>query len=392
MSHNETKVPERELSPKSVVDPKNPNNTVKAEDITSGVSSSAGGNNKSIDENVLKNLNPQEAKLYKMYGKLPNKKDLIHRKLQERKYFDSGDYALSKANGGDGVKYQHFNNLPLTNPSGLRESIIKRRMSNGSPNEDGSTNNGSEANSGGRPSIPLSPPSGESPSLVTQNSASSVVSSISSNLNPHMGSISGSSIPVSGSITKAPAIPVVPAVPVVPTIPSGSSRSSSLRSSVSGSSLKMHHSKSNSVNSTDSGRSSARSSPGNSPSALSQLRSPPLNNNDSVNSLNSLSSLDSAKSEEKSNSNSFDTGAYIEQSNCGNQSIDTGSDNVHTIKKTNSTSANTPLSQSISVSHDKDSQMTTTTKRDYNSPTGEMHESKRTSTTTDYFAPKDHHD
>lgn len=36
-----------------------------------------------------------------MYGKLPNKKDLLQNKLKERKYFDSGDYALSKAGKSD---------------------------------------------------------------------------------------------------------------------------------------------------------------------------------------------------------------------------------------------------------------------------------------------------
>lgn len=60
-------------------------------------------------------LNEEEQKLFRLYGKLPNKKDILHKKLevripdivpcasltvkplQERKYFDSGDYALSKA-------------------------------------------------------------------------------------------------------------------------------------------------------------------------------------------------------------------------------------------------------------------------------------------------------
>lgn len=81
----------------------------------------------------LSKLTPQELKIYKMYGRLPGKKDLFQHKLQERKYFDSGDYALRRA----GVKSDDLqtspvanNNLPLTNPSGLRESIIKRRMSN----------------------------------------------------------------------------------------------------------------------------------------------------------------------------------------------------------------------------------------------------------------------
>jgi hypothetical protein len=42
-------------------------------------------------------MSPDEAKLFRLYGKLPNKKDLLQNKLKERKYFDSGDYALSKA-------------------------------------------------------------------------------------------------------------------------------------------------------------------------------------------------------------------------------------------------------------------------------------------------------
>ncbi|KAF2271326.1 Endosulfine-domain-containing protein [Westerdykella ornata] len=45
----------------------------------------------------LSKLNPEEQRLFRLYGKLPNKKDLIQNKLKERKYFDSGDYALSKA-------------------------------------------------------------------------------------------------------------------------------------------------------------------------------------------------------------------------------------------------------------------------------------------------------
>jgi len=42
-------------------------------------------------------MNADEARLFRLYGKLPNKKDLLQNKLKERKYFDSGDYALSKA-------------------------------------------------------------------------------------------------------------------------------------------------------------------------------------------------------------------------------------------------------------------------------------------------------
>ncbi|KAI4245128.1 MAG: hypothetical protein L6R40_002727 [Gallowayella cf. fulva] len=52
----------------------------------------------------VSSLSEEEQKLFRLYGKLPNKKDLLQNKLkshfstsQERKYFDSGDYALSKA-------------------------------------------------------------------------------------------------------------------------------------------------------------------------------------------------------------------------------------------------------------------------------------------------------
>ncbi|KAF2872489.1 camp-regulated phospho protein/endosulfine conserved region-domain-containing protein [Massariosphaeria phaeospora] len=42
-------------------------------------------------------MSADEQRLFRLYGKLPNKKDLLQNKLKERKYFDSGDYALSKA-------------------------------------------------------------------------------------------------------------------------------------------------------------------------------------------------------------------------------------------------------------------------------------------------------
>ncbi|KAI9829027.1 MAG: hypothetical protein M1832_000050 [Thelocarpon impressellum] len=45
----------------------------------------------------INSLSEEEQKLFRLYGKLPNKKDLLQNKLKERKYFDSGDYALSKA-------------------------------------------------------------------------------------------------------------------------------------------------------------------------------------------------------------------------------------------------------------------------------------------------------
>lgn len=88
----------------------------------------------------LRTLAPQELKLYKLYGKLPSKKDLLKHKMQERKYFDSGDYALKKAGVANPADVSN-NNLPVTNPSGLRESIIRRRLSNSAGSVDTSSFN-----------------------------------------------------------------------------------------------------------------------------------------------------------------------------------------------------------------------------------------------------------
>ncbi|KAF2857514.1 hypothetical protein K470DRAFT_194314, partial [Piedraia hortae CBS 480.64] len=51
----------------------------------------------------ISSLSEEEAKLFRLYGKLPNRQDLLQNKLKERKYFDSGDYAMSKAGKSDAV-------------------------------------------------------------------------------------------------------------------------------------------------------------------------------------------------------------------------------------------------------------------------------------------------
>lgn len=48
-------------------------------------------------------LSPEEQRLFRLYGKLPSKSDHFAKHLKERKYFDSGDYALSKAGKADSV-------------------------------------------------------------------------------------------------------------------------------------------------------------------------------------------------------------------------------------------------------------------------------------------------
>jgi len=81
-------------------------------------------------------LSPDEQRLFRLYGKLPSKSDHLAKHLKERKYFDSGDYALSKAGkassvdtGSVGSQHPLPENIPhLSSPAV------------GSPNQGGSGN------------------------------------------------------------------------------------------------------------------------------------------------------------------------------------------------------------------------------------------------------------
>ncbi|KAF9430339.1 hypothetical protein BGZ76_000878 [Entomortierella beljakovae] len=71
-------------------------------------------------QDVAQTMNEQEKKLQRMYGKLPTGRDLLGNKLKERKYFDSGDYALSKAGkttGPVGSQHPQPENIPHSNPA-----------------------------------------------------------------------------------------------------------------------------------------------------------------------------------------------------------------------------------------------------------------------------------
>ena len=62
----------------------------------------------------LSKLSPQELRIYKMYGKLPTTQQILTSKFQDKKYFDSGDYAMQKQLGGDnkrvtGISLKHPN-------------------------------------------------------------------------------------------------------------------------------------------------------------------------------------------------------------------------------------------------------------------------------------------
>ncbi|KAI8638153.1 camp-regulated phosphoprotein/endosulfine conserved region-domain-containing protein [Parasitella parasitica] len=68
----------------------------------------------------ISQLNEQEQKLFRMYGKLPDRKDILGHKLKERKYFDSGDYALSKAGKEPlevGSEHPSPDTIPHSNPN-----------------------------------------------------------------------------------------------------------------------------------------------------------------------------------------------------------------------------------------------------------------------------------
>ncbi|KAF9917490.1 hypothetical protein BX616_000850 [Lobosporangium transversale] len=78
-------------------------------------------NNQSAAQgNNTQTLTDQEQKLQRMYGKLPTGRDLLGHKLKERKYFDSGDYALSKAGKTSttvGSQHPQPENIPHSNPT-----------------------------------------------------------------------------------------------------------------------------------------------------------------------------------------------------------------------------------------------------------------------------------
>lgn len=66
----------------------------------------------------VKSLSAEEQRLYKLYGKLPSRADLLQRKANDRKYFDSGDYALNKAGHSSAVgsKIPNPDSIPRNGP------------------------------------------------------------------------------------------------------------------------------------------------------------------------------------------------------------------------------------------------------------------------------------
>ncbi|GBE84890.1 camp-regulated phosphoprotein/endosulfine conserved region-domain-containing protein [Sparassis latifolia] len=63
----------------------------------------------------ISKLTEEEQKLFRLYGKLPTHKNVLTKMQKDRKYFDSGDYALSKA----GVAPQNTVGTAIPNPENI---------------------------------------------------------------------------------------------------------------------------------------------------------------------------------------------------------------------------------------------------------------------------------
>ncbi|KAI9512471.1 Endosulfine-domain-containing protein [Russula earlei] len=63
----------------------------------------------------MSKLSEEEKKLFRLYGKLPTHKNVLTKMQKDRKYFDSGDYALSKA----GVGSQNAVGTAIPNPENI---------------------------------------------------------------------------------------------------------------------------------------------------------------------------------------------------------------------------------------------------------------------------------
>ncbi|KAF5382642.1 hypothetical protein D9615_002793 [Tricholomella constricta] len=63
----------------------------------------------------ISKLSLQEQQLFAKYGKLPTHKNVLMKMQKDRKYFDSGDYALSKA----GVAPQSTVGTAIPNPENI---------------------------------------------------------------------------------------------------------------------------------------------------------------------------------------------------------------------------------------------------------------------------------
>ncbi|KAF4636239.1 hypothetical protein G7Y89_g1837 [Cudoniella acicularis] len=116
----------------------------------------------------INSLSPDEQRLFRLYGKLPSKSDHLAKHLKERKYFDSGDYALSKAGkassvdtGSVGSQHPLPENIPHLSSPGV-----------GNPSQGGSGNGNIQH--GGTAGLPSGSPVKESSFLNRETSVDEV--------------------------------------------------------------------------------------------------------------------------------------------------------------------------------------------------------------------------
>ncbi|SMY29283.1 unnamed protein product [Zymoseptoria tritici ST99CH_1A5] len=124
----------------------------------------------------INSLNEEEQKLFRLYGKLPNKKDLLTKKLSERKYFDSGDYALSKAGKADtsalggGLGREHPTPENIPHLSQTQSNSSSSGTPSGSTPPDGQRGSFSGPSGVGAPVLHPGTPGGSSGSPVKEAS------------------------------------------------------------------------------------------------------------------------------------------------------------------------------------------------------------------------------
>ncbi|KII86673.1 hypothetical protein PLICRDRAFT_113546 [Plicaturopsis crispa FD-325 SS-3] len=96
----------------------------------------------------ISKLTEEEQKLFRLYGKLPSHKNVLTKMQKDRKYFDSGDYALSKA----GVAPQNTVGTAIPNPEN-----IPHASSPPSGNGNGNGNGNNHQSLSVSPTSPTSP-------------------------------------------------------------------------------------------------------------------------------------------------------------------------------------------------------------------------------------------
>ncbi|OAQ98920.1 hypothetical protein LLEC1_07607 [Akanthomyces lecanii] len=144
----------------------------------------------------VKSLSPEEQRLFRLYGKLPSRSDHFAKHLKERKYFDSGDYAMSKAGKGDSVD---------AGAVGSEHPVPENIPHLSSP-----VNTGGNGSSGGGSAIPkhLGGAPGGNPNAVPQGFQAGSPVKESSFLNRETSASEADELPAEENKASAPAGPV----------------------------------------------------------------------------------------------------------------------------------------------------------------------------------------